>query len=212
MKDESAAERQKQLDERAAERTLVAQVRQGDLAAFETLMDRYQDRVMRVIFSILKDPMDREEVIQDVFLTLFEKIDVFRGESSLSTWIHRIAVNAALMHKRRHKTRTAITLSLEEALPDFDDRGHILDTVPDWSDKADDPALKAETQAMINAAVERLDDKYRTVFLLRDVQGFSSEETAQILEMGVPAIKSRLHRARLQLRQELAAYFEKTAS
>jgi RNA polymerase sigma-70 factor (ECF subfamily) len=208
MKDESTEEDQKQLEERAAERALVAQVRQGDLSAFDALMDRYQDRVMRVIFSILKDPMDREEVTQDVFLTLFEKIDAFRGEASLSTWIHRIAVNAALMHKRRHKTRLAVTLPLEEVLPDFDDRGHILDTVQDWSDKADDPALKAETQAVINTAVERLDDKYRTVFLLRDVQGFSSEETAQILAMGVPAIKSRLHRARLQ--RELAVYFEKT--
>lgn len=185
---------------------LVARARSGDQAAFELILNRYQARITRLVFSILKDLMDTEEVVQDVFLTVFEKIDQFRGESRFSTWIHRIAVNAALMRKRRD--RTGADVSLEELMPEFDDRGHIAVSVADWSEQAGDPVLQQETQAVIQEAVAGLDDKYQTVFLLRDVEGLSTEETAGVLGLGVPAVKSRLHRARLFLRRELARYFE----
>lgn len=189
------------------ERALVLQARQGSAAAFEEVLNRHQDRVLRVIFSILKDPMDTEEVAQDVFLTVFDKIDTFRGDASFGTWIHRIAVNAALMHRRRD--RAGVDVSLEETMPAFHDNGHIAVDVADWSEQADDPALRSEARAVIQKAVDALDSKYRVVFLLRDVEGFTTQETAEILDLGIPAVKSRLHRARLYLRRALAAYFER---
>ena len=186
---------------------LVERARAGDLEAFEELLGRHQQRVMRVVLSILKEPMDAEEVAQDVFLTVFEKIDHFRGDSSFSTWLHRVAVNAALM--RRRKSKADRSVPLDDVMPSFDERGHLAVDIADWSQQAGDPVLAREAGEVIEAAVEKLDEIYRTVFALRDVQGFSTEETAEILELSVPAVKSRLHRARLFLRRELAEYFEK---
>ena len=186
---------------------LVERARAGDLEAFEELLGRHQQRVMRVVLSILKEPMDAEEVAQDVFLTVFEKIDHFRGDSSFSTWLHRVAVNAALM--RRRKSKADRSVPLDDVMPSFDERGHLAVDIADWSQQAGDPVLAREAGEVIEAAVEKLDEMYRTVFALRDVQGFSTEETVEILELSVPAVKSRLHRARLFLRRELAEYFEK---
>ena len=186
---------------------LVERARAGDLEAFEELLGRHQQRVMRVVLSILKEPMDAEEVAQDVFLTVFEEIDHFRGDSSFSTWLHRVAVNAALM--RRRKSKADRSVPLDDVMPSFDERGHLAVDIADWSQQAGDPVLAREAGEVIEAAVEKLDEMYRTVFGLRDVQGFSTEETAEILELSVPAVKSRLHRARLFLRRELAEYFEK---
>ena len=190
-----------------AEKELVDRVRTGDVDAFETLLDRHQDRTTRLVLSILKNPMDAEEVVQDVFLTVFEKIDRFRGEASFSTWIHRIAVNAALM--RRRKLKPGVDVSLDDVLPAFDDQGQIAAQVRDWPGEFGDPVLQEEARTVIQAAVDKLDSKYQSVFVLRDVEGFSTGETAKILDLGIPAVKSRLHRARLFLRRELAAYFER---
>ena len=188
---------------------LVERARGGDLEAFEELLGRHQQRVLRVALSILKEPMDAEEVAQDVFLTVFEKIELFRGDSSFTTWLHRVAVNAALM--RRRKSKADRSVSLDEVMPAFNEEGHLTVDIADWSEQASDPVLAQEAKAVIEAAVEKLEEKYQTVFALRDVQGFSTEETAEILELSVPAVKSRLHRARLFLRRELADYFEKRA-
>ena len=186
---------------------LVQQARHGDVGAFETLLDRYQPRVLRIVLPIVKNSMDAEEVVQDVFLSVFQKIDRFRGDSSLSTWIHRIAVNTALMRRRRHKP--GVDVPLDDVLPAFEENGHIAADVADWSREATDPALLEEASAVISAAVDHLDDKYLSVFMLRDVEGLSTAETAGILELGISAVKSKLHRARLYLRQELAEYFDR---
>ena len=188
---------------------LVAWARTGDLKAFEELLGRHQQRVLRVVLSILKEAMDAEEVAQDVFLTVFEKIDRFRGDASFTTWLHRVAVNAALM--RRRKSKADRSVPLDEVMPSFDDQGHLAVDITDWSEQANDPVLAQEAKAVIVAAVDKLDEKYQTIFALRDVQGFSTEETAELLALSVPAVKSRLHRARLFLRRELADYFEKRA-
>ena len=185
----------------------VERARAGDLEAFEELLGCHQQRVMRVVLSILKEPMDTEEVAQDVFLTVFGQVDHFRGVSSFSTCLHRVAVNAALM--RRRKSKADRSVPLDDVMPSFDERGHLAVDIADWSQQAGDPVLAREAGEVIEAAVEKLDEMYRTVFALRDVQGFSTEETAEILELSVPAVKSRLHRARLFLRRELAEYFEK---
>ena len=186
---------------------LVERARGGDLEAFERLLARHQQRVLRVSFSILKEPMDAEEVAQDVFLTVLDKIELFRGDSSFATWLHRVAVNAALMHRRKSKTDRSV--SLDEVMPAFNEEGHITVDIADWSEQAGDPMLAQEAKTVIETEVEKLEEKYQTVFVLRDMQAFSTEETAQILELSVPAVKSRLHRARLFLRRELADYFEK---
>ena len=191
--------------EETAEAELIQAVRKGDAEAFEVLLNRHQERVLRLVLSILKDPMDTEEVVQDVFLRALDKIESFRGDSSFATWIHRIAVNAALMRKRRDRAGTEVPL--DEVMPAFDDEGQIAGQVVDWSEQATDPVLEQEGREVIRAAVDRLDSKYQTVFLLRDVEGFSTEETAHILGLGMPAVKSRLHRARLYLRKELAGYY-----
>jgi RNA polymerase sigma-70 factor, ECF subfamily len=185
---------------------LVLRAREGDTEAFEQVFARHHERVLRLVYSVLRNPMDTEEVAQDVFLTVFQKIQTFRGDSSFTTWLHRIAVNAALMHRRRVR-RASTEISLEDVLPAFESSGHIAVDVPDWTPQADDPAVRRETRAVIEAAVDGLDPKYQTVFLLRDVEELSTEETAEVLELSVAAVKSRLHRARLYLRRQLADYF-----
>ncbi|MGY8824231.1 MAG: sigma-70 family RNA polymerase sigma factor [Candidatus Latescibacterota bacterium] len=188
---------------------LVRRARSGDLDAFEWLLGRHQQRVLRVVLSIVKEPMDAEEVAQEVFLTVFEKIDKFRGDASFTTWLHRVAVNAALMQRRKKKADRSV--SLDEVMPAFDDKGMIAANVGDWTERAEDPVLQQEARAVIEAAVDKLEEIYRTVFTLRDIQGFSTEETAGILDLSVAAVKTRLHRARLFLRSELSDYFEKRA-
>ena len=153
--------------------------------------------------------MDAEEVAQEVFLTVFEKIDKFRGDASFTTWRHRVAVNAALMQRRKKKADRSV--SLDEVMPAFDDKGMIAANVGDWTERAEDPVLQQEARAVIETAVDKLEEIYRTVFTLRDIQGFSTEETAAILDLSIAAVKTRLHRARLFLRSELADYFEKQA-
>ena len=180
---------------------LVRQISAGDAQALTHLLQTYQERVKRVLCPILRNPMDAEEVAQDVFLTVIAKIDQFRQVSSLATWIHRIAVNAALMRKRRHKNAD---LSLDDLA---------LSTLPlerpagDRSAALDDAALRSEARALIAAASDRLNSKYRKVFILREVEEFSTATTAEILDLSPAAVKTRLHRARLFLRAELAAYF-----
>ncbi len=187
------------------EEQLIENTREGDLQAFELLVERYQPRVNRVTMSVLKNTADAEEVSQDVFLTVFGKIEHFRGDSSFWTWVHRIAVNSALMRRRRLKSSTH--MSLEEVMPSFDERGYIKGSVVDWSHNAGDPAIQEEERVRIKEAVAQLEYKYRIVFVLRQLEDLSTEETARILGLTTAAVKSRLHRARLFLRSHLADYF-----
>ena len=189
----------------AEEERLIENTREGDLRAFELLVERYQPRVNRVTMSVLKNTADAEEVAQDVFLTVFGKIEHFRGDSSFWTWVHRIAVNSALMRRRRLKTNTH--MSLEEVMPSFDERGYTKGSVVDGSHSARDSAIQEEERVRIKEAVARLEYKYRIVFVLRQLEDLSTEETARILGLTTAAVKSRLHRARLFLRSDLADYF-----
>ena len=193
-------ERTKEGQTAVCENDLVFRVRRGEIRAFEQLVGAYEQRVLRVTSAILKNRMEAEEAAQDVFFTLFQKLDSFRGDSNLTTWIHRIAVNAALLRKRRDKS--AFTIPLE-------DTGHSL--TAEWSAPARDVVLEGEALDVIGEAVDRLDKKYQTVFRLRDVEGFSIESTARMLDLGIPAVKTRLHRARLRLRIELAGYFGRSS-
>jgi RNA polymerase sigma-70 factor (ECF subfamily) len=176
----------------------------GDPAAIETLFDRYHAKVYGLAMSILKNASDAEEAVQDVFLTVVRKADLFRGSSALYSWIYRICVNTCLMRLR--KVRRAETVPIDGFLPVFTSDGAHATPIEDWSRDVDRRILDKELGQVIRKFSESLPLKYRVVFALCDVQGLSYEETAQTLDLSIAAVKSRLHRARLNLRERLGRY------
>ena len=168
-------------------------------------MDRYGGWIHRVARRLLNDPRDAEEVTQDVLLTVVRKIQTFKGEAAFSSWLYRIAANAAYQRLRAKRSRQEV--SLEPFLPVFDDEGRYIEPVVDWSSKLNDPAVAGETRAAIERSLSRLPEEYRVVILLHDVEELPNEEVAATLGLTVAAVKSRVHRARLFLRQELAHLF-----
>lgn len=184
---------------------VLARLRTGHAAALELLMERFSGRVYRVAHGITGSAPDAEEVVQDVFLTLFRKVGDFEGRAALGTWLYRIAVNTAL-NKRRGK-RAQVEEPLENHLPAFGEDGHRQGDrsylLADWSATPDEVLLSQEGRAVVRAAVERLPAHYRIVLLLRDVEELSSEDVAEIVGESVASVKSRLHRARMALRELL---------
>lgn len=194
--------------EATSERVLVERLRRGDPVALEDLMERYAQRVFRVARGITRTDADAEEVVQDVFLTLARKIDSFEGRAALGTWIYRVTTNAALL-KRRGK-RAQLEVSLEEHLPTFKEDGHREGDrsflLADWSQTPEAELLDGEARAVLSRAIEQLPESYRAVLVLREVEELSNEETAQILGESVSSVKSRLHRARMALREQLTRH------
>jgi RNA polymerase sigma factor (sigma-70 family) len=191
--------------EAVADRFLVDRLRAHDAAALEILMERHSSRVYRVAFGITRSHAEAEEVVQDVFLTLFRKIDMFEGRAALGTWLYRVAANAALI-KRRGK-RIELEVSLEVCLPTFRDDGHREGDramlVADWSSSPESELLSGEARRILDQALERLPEHYRALLVLRDVEELSNEEVTEILGESVSSVKSRLHRARMALREIL---------
>jgi RNA polymerase sigma-70 factor (ECF subfamily) len=187
------------------EAALIARLRRRDTEALEILMERHAARVYRVAFGITRNDADAEEVVQDVFLSLFEKIAAFEERAALGTWLYRVATNTALL--RRRGKRLELEVSLEDQLPTFRDDGHRAGErsflLADWSAGAEDGLLSDETQALVRRAIDMLPPHYRAVVMLRDVEELSNEETAEILGEAVSSVKSRLHRARMVLREQL---------
>ena len=187
------------------EAALIGRLRRRDTEALEILMERHAARVYRVAFGITRNDADAEEVVQDVFLSLFEKIAAFEERAALSTWLYRVATNTALL--RRRGKRLELEVSLEDQLPTFRDDGHRAGErsflLADWSSSAEDGLLSDETQALVRRAIDTLPSHYRAVVMLRDVEELSNEETAEILGEPVSSVKSRLHRARMALREQL---------
>jgi len=181
---------------------LLEWLRAGDERGVEELVNRYGGWIYRVARRLLNDTRDAEEATQDVLLTVVRKIQTFRGEAAFSSWLYRIAVNAAYQRLRAKRARPEVPL--EAFLPVFDEEGRLAEPVADWSAQLEDPAVAAEARAAIERAIGRLPEESRLVILLHDVEGLPNEEVAQILGLTVAAAKSRLHRARLVLRHELA--------
>jgi RNA polymerase sigma-70 factor, ECF subfamily len=189
--------------------SLIDRLRSGDAIALEEVMERFAPRVHRLAFGITRNAADAEEVVQDVFLRLFRKIDAFEGRSALATWIYRIAVNTALI-KRRGK-RAEMEVLLEDYLPTFKDDGHRdgdrTMLLADWSETPEEELLSCETRETVRRMIAGLPEHYRVVLLLRDMEELSNEETAEVLEDTVASVKSRLHRARMALREQLTRSF-----
>lgn len=186
------------------ERRLVEGCRRGDFDCFERLMGRYEKRIYNLALRMLRDPDDARDILQETFLKVYDNLEKFRGEAHLSTWIYRIAMNEALMRIRKDKRRPrSIDTFTEE---DGETRG--LD-VEDWKPLPLERALTHELGGKLDRAVAHLPADYRGPFLLRDVEGLSNEEIAKVMKLSVPAVKSRIHRARVFLRAELSKYFAK---
>jgi len=199
------------LDGQPGDRELVERAQQGDGAAFAMLVERHQRQLYRLALRMTGSEADAQEVLQEAFLNAYQKLPLFRGEAQFSSWLYRIAANSALMRLRR-KRRAPDTLAeqpLELAGPRFSAEGYLEPaSSSDWSQRADEKMMSGELGAAINRAVADLPDDYRTVFLLKDVDGLSNEEIANALDLTVPAVKSRLHRARLALREKLGEFFD----
>jgi RNA polymerase sigma-70 factor (ECF subfamily) len=198
-------------DGQPTDRELVERSQKGDGEAFAMLVERHQRQLYRLALRMTGSEADANEVLQEAFLNAWQKLPLFRGEAQFSSWLYRIAANSALMRLRR-KRRAPDALSeqpLELSGPRFSAEGH-MDPPPlsDWSQRADEKMMSAQLGEAINKAVDQLPDDYRTVFLLKDVDGLSNEDIAEALELTVPAVKSRLHRARLALREKLGEYFD----
>jgi RNA polymerase sigma-70 factor (ECF subfamily) len=176
--------------------------------AVETLVHRYGGKVYRLALRITGSPEDAQEVTQDVLWTVTRKIGTFKGESALGSWIYRIAANAAYEKLRGRRGRDEV--SWETLLPAFDADGHLVDPAHDWSQMWEDPALQTEVRRRLQEAVESLPADYRTAFVLHDLEGLSNPEIAGLLGISLPAVKSRVHRSRLFLRQRLAEYVDRS--
>jgi len=185
---------------------LVAGLRRGDPQAMEQLVETFADRVYRLTFRITGSREDAEEATQDALWTAGRKIDTFKGESAFGSWLYRIAANAAYMKLRRRKA-TAREVAIEEVLPALDDGGLHFEPMDDWSPRVDEQALNGELREILDAALAELPPDYRTALVLHDVEGLSNPDVAETLGISLPAVKSRVHRSRLFLRQRLAHYF-----
>jgi RNA polymerase sigma-70 factor (ECF subfamily) len=185
---------------------LLEAARRGEYSAFETLVQRYRDRVYRLALGMMHEPAEAEEVVQETFLSVFRGLQRFRGESSVGTWVYRVAANACLMRLRGRRRKPL--LSIDDTLPSYADTGGDALTPPgDWARQPDDQLLSSELGEHLESAIAKLPEKYRMVLLLRDVEGLSNEEVAETLGLTVPTVKSRLHRSRLFVRERLEAYF-----
>jgi RNA polymerase sigma-70 factor (ECF subfamily) len=187
------------------ESALVAQARENDSRAFSELVRRYEGKIFRLAQHVTGNREDAEDVLQETFLKAYEHLNQFQGNSKFYTWIVRIAVNQALMKLRRRKTDKSV--SLDETIDTGEDT--VVREIAAWDEDPEARYTREELGAILDTAVQSLDPPYRSVFVLRDVDELSTEETAEALGLSVPAVKSRLLRARLQLREKLTRYFKR---
>jgi RNA polymerase sigma-70 factor (ECF subfamily) len=177
----------------------------GDRAEFARMVDAYSDLIYRLAVKMLGNAQDAEDILQETFIKAFRHLKNFDGRSSLSTWLYRIATNEALMFLRRQRPDT---LSVEEPAELEEGEQEPLQIV-DWCCMPEEELMSAEAQEQLDRAIDRLPPGLRIVFVLRDIQGLSTLETGQVLNLSDMAVKTRLSRARLRLREELSSYYGK---
>jgi RNA polymerase sigma-70 factor (ECF subfamily) len=187
------------------EPVLVAAAQAGDISAFETLVSRYERKIFRLAQNITQNREDAEDVMQEAFLKAYEHLSGFQGNSRFYTWLVRIAVNQALMKLRKRRPNQ---VSIDEEVNTGEDL--IPREIEDWGPSPEDRYKQTEMSDILSGSIADLDPPFRIVFQLRDIEELSTEETAEALGLSVPAVKSRLLRARLKLRQKLDKYFRRS--
>ncbi|MGE5647570.1 MAG: sigma-70 family RNA polymerase sigma factor [Acidobacteriota bacterium] len=184
---------------------LVAQAQQGGVEAFTELVNRYEGNIYRLARHITQSPEDAEDVLQETFLKAYEHLTDFQGNSKFYTWLVRIAVNQSLMKLRKRKSDASV--SLDEPYDTGEE--NLTREIAVWDPNPEQTYSREEIRAILEKAVEALPPTFRAVFALRDIEELSTEETAAVLNLSIPAVKSRLLRARLRLREKLTRYFKR---
>ena len=182
---------------------LIDRVKAGDISAYDVLVRKYERQIFRIAQHITQNREDAEDVMQDAFLKAYEKLEQFQGNAKFYTWLVRIAVNESLMRLR--KRRTGRTVSMDEDIET--EEGHVPRDFADWAPDPEQNYDNTELSEILRKTIQGLPRGFRVVFALRDIEGLSTEETAEALNLSVPAVKSRLLRARLQLRERLSRHF-----
>ncbi|HQG32729.1 MAG TPA: sigma-70 family RNA polymerase sigma factor [Deltaproteobacteria bacterium] len=180
---------------------LVREIKRGDARAMEEIVKRYSNKVYNLAYHLTRDSAAAEEIMQDVFLTVISKIGTLTNEEYFSTWLYRVTTNAAygfLRKEKKFSEQTPVENIDQEVQPSYD-----------WSDLPDDVLLSEESKEVLRKSIDALPEAMRTVVIMKDMEGLKNEEIAEALGMSVPAVKSRLHRGRLILRDLLAGYFRK---
>jgi RNA polymerase sigma-70 factor, ECF subfamily len=187
------------------EAALVAQAQQGAVEAFTELVNRYERKIFRLARHITQSPEDAEDILQETFLKAYEHLRDFQGNSKFYTWLVRIAVNQSLMKLRKRKSDASVSID------DPFDTGeeNLTREIAAWDPNPEQTYSQEEIREILEKAIESLPPAFRTVFSLRDIEGLSTEETATLLNLSIPAVKSRLLRARLRLREKLTRYFKR---
>ncbi len=191
------------------ERALLQGLKAGDNAAFETLVRTYGGRMLAVARRFVRNEQDAHDIVQSAYLNAFRSVGQFEGHCQVSTWLHRIVVNTALMRlrSRRRKPET----SIDDLLPAFQEDGHHVEQFPDFTGRPDQLLEQQQTRAAVRACIDQLPDNYRAVLVLRDIEELSTEEAARLLSMTPTAVKVRLHRARQALSTLLRKEFAPVA-
>lgn len=190
-----------------SEALLVARLRTGDEAAFETLLREFTGRLLCVARRMLGREEDAQDAVQEAYLNAFRALATFDGRSQLSTWLHRITINACLMRLRTRRRKPEV--AIKDFLPTFLADGHQTRSSVMWKPQPATGIESEETQALVRACIDQLPEAYRVVLMLRDIEDINTEDTAEILGMSVAAVKTRLHRARQALRGLLDPHFVK---
>lgn len=191
-------------EKKISDKQLIEKFCKGSIDAYEELLERYEAKIYNMAMRFTRNQEDAEEVLQDVFTTLYQKLAGFEGKSAFSSWLYRIIVNAAFMKLR--KRRQNHTVAVDDLAPAM--KQYCVEMETTAGTRSDLLSINKEMRDTVEAAINKLPEQYRAVFVLRDVDGLSNQEVGEILDLSIPAVKSRLHRSRLMLRKRLQNYWD----
>ncbi len=190
-----------------SDQEIIKRAQKGDDHAFTQLVKRYESLVYSFAFKVCRDQEKAGETWQDTFVNVYRKLHQFDGRSKFTTWLYTIVTNSCKMNRRHRKLDLAsVSIDAHGAPHDHTDDEHVVQTTPSWKETPLDAVMDKELRSILDKAIEDLPYNYRVVFVLRDVEGLSAEKTGKILKLSVPAVKSRLRRARVFLREHLNPY------
>jgi RNA polymerase sigma-70 factor (ECF subfamily) len=190
----------------AIDHRLISEFKAGSMEAMEKIVERYEDRIFSFGLKMCGHLQDAEDIAQETFLNAFKYLKDFREETKLKNWLFKLAATACIRKRRKKKCEPDHEISLNAFIPQ--NGGDATYDIPDWSDDPSDYMMRGELKKIIDSAIHSLSHKYRLVFNLRDMEGFSTQETADILGISTQSVKTRLHRARLFLREKIASAYK----